>query len=161
ARNGEIIAFTAACVLANLALGVLGRTRAPADAAPHPTDALRWMAAWFATAIWCLFGPRYDRPMLLPATCMLVVAALPYIVWLVRAPALRYLFVTIAIVVHATSWWSALTRYHGHHTVAAARMDALENAKPGDTVTIEHYTPAPEDDWFLGEDLYSARLRQL
>src|SRR5262249_5106240 len=103
ARNGEIIAFTAACVLANLALGGAGRTRAPAHAAPPPTDALRWMAAWFATAIWCLFGPRYDRPMLLPATCMLVVAALPYIVWLVRAPALRYLFVTIAIVVHATS----------------------------------------------------------
>lgn len=161
AKTGELVALTAVLVLANAALGLFNRTRAPADAAPEPTDTLRWMAAWIGTEVWCLFGPHYDRPLVLPATCMLVVAALPYLVWLARAPAIRYVLLTIAILVHAVSWWNALTRYHKHHEMADERMETLSNAKPGDTVTIHHYSPAPEDDWFLGEDLGSAQLRQL
>ena len=140
---------------------MLGRNRAPADAAPDPTDTLRWMAGWLGTAVVCLLGPHYDRAMLLPATCMLVIAALPILAWLGQARAMRYALATVAIVVHASSWWNALTRYHSHHATFVARMDALEHARPGHTVAIHHYSPAPEDDWFLGEDLGNARLRQL
>lgn len=160
-ETGEVISLVVAFVLANLALGMLGRGRAPAEGAPDSAETLRWMGAWFATAIWCLFGPKYHQAMLLPATCMLVVGALPYLMWLAQSRILRYVLVAFALVVHGAAWTIALTRYHLHGAEAAARMHAIETARPGDVVKVAPYWPVPEDSWFVGEDLDFARLRQL
>ena len=70
------------------------RARSPGDlrrrSRPDARETLRWSIAWFATAIWCLFGPHFYEATLLPATCLLVIATLPYLAGSRRRAPLRF-----------------------------------------------------------------------
>lgn len=161
AETGELVSFVAAFVLLDLVLGMLGRARAPADARPDPTDTLRWLVAWFATALWCLFGPKYNEAATLPATCMLVIAAVPYFLWLARSPWLRYALIAIIVVVHAVVWIKSIATYREAGAEGAARFAAIEATAPGRKVVVRPYTIMKATFWFYGEDFDRVRTRQL
>ncbi len=160
-ETGQVVSLLGALLLANAALGAFGRTRAPADGRPDPGDTLRWSIAWFLTTIWCLFGPRYKEATTLPATYMIVVAALPSFLWLARSRPLRIALVVIVILAHAIVWTAMLTRYHRFGAEGAARIAAIESAPKGTVAKIRPYSDIAETFWFPGEDLVFARQRQL
>ncbi|HEY5946295.1 MAG TPA: DUF6056 family protein [Kofleriaceae bacterium] len=160
-ETGEIIAFVMALVVADMILGVLGRPHADQATRPDARDTLRWVLAAFATTAWCLFGPHYNEATLLPVTCLLVIAALPYVLWLANVRALRLLIVAAVVGVHVIAWSLALTAYHRFGAEGARRMAILQSTKPATTAIIEPYSVVPTSFWFFGEDLDNARMRQL
>jgi hypothetical protein len=162
-ENGEIVALVAALILADRVLAMLGRGRASQDPQhqPDPTESLRWFAAWFASSIWIQFGPKYNEALLVPATCMFVIGALPYLLWIATSRWLRYLVVTFAIAVHLIAWTIALVTYHQFGTEFADRLAAMESAPKGGTATIHPYSDIRPNFWFMGEDLGPVRLRML
>jgi hypothetical protein len=158
--GGRLVAMIAAFVMVDLGLGALGRTRADATAMPDLGEPLRWFLASFATAIWCLFGPRYYEATFLPATCLLVIATLPFALWLATSRPLGIAIVIGVVAVHAIVWPIAVTSYHRFGAQGIARMSVLEQTKPGEVAIVTFYTPAQPTFWFPGEDLSPARLRQ-
>jgi hypothetical protein len=156
---GRAIALVAALALSDAAAGAFGRARATGDA-PDPTDALRWFAASIATSVYCLFGPKYYDPTLVPATCMVAIAALPYLVWLATSPLVRYATIATAVIVHAIVWPLALVRYHGFGEEGAARLAAITATPPNSIARITPYSRVLSSFWFFGEDLFTAQLRQ-
>jgi len=158
---GEIVSMVLAFYLLDVCLGALKRARAPIEERPETRDTLRWFIAWFATSIWCLFGPHYTEAMLLPATCMIAIAALPYLMWLARSRTIRILLVVLAVAVPAIAWSIALVKYHRFGREGAERLQILETTKPGEIAVIAPYSQTLESFWFMGEDLGAARLRQL
>ena len=158
---GEVISFVLALVLADVALGLLGRSRAPVDARPDPTHPLHWLIAWFLTSVWCLFGPDYDQFLLLPATCMLIIAAVPTLAWLAQSHILRYVLIATAVAVHIIAWSIVLVHSHDIGEQGAARMRILQSTPPGQIAVIPTYNPVPPSSWFHGEDFDLNRVRQL
>jgi hypothetical protein len=162
-ETGKVISLLAALILVDVTLGVFGRTaaRAPADARPDPTDTLRLAAVWLGTTIWCLFGPKYTEATTLPATCILVVAALPYFRWLARARIFRLVLVAIAVAIYAYVWTMMLATYHRLGAEGAARLAAIESAPKGTVVTCKPYSEIAETFWFMGDDMQKPHERQL
>jgi hypothetical protein len=160
-ETGELIAFVLALVLADMVLGLLRRPRADDASRPDPAEALRWLLGSFAVTAWCLFGPQYNESTLFPVTCMLAVAALPFVLWLASARPLRILIIAVAIAVNLVAWSLALASYKKFGEQATQRMAILESAQPGTIAAIAPYSVVPTSFWFKGEDLDNARLRQL
>jgi hypothetical protein len=160
-EGGEVVSLVAALTLVDAALGRLGRGRADSETRPEPTDSLRWFGVWLAIAVWCLFGPHYNEATLLPASCVLVVAALPHLLWLTSSRDLRVLINVFAVGVHLIVWPMAIAKYHRIGAEGMARMAIIEGAPPGGHAVITPYSQIPADFWFLGEDLGIARQRQL
>jgi hypothetical protein len=150
-----------ALVLVNHLLAMFKRPAAAANQRPDARSSLGWLAAWFATAIWCLFGPRYNEATLLPATCMLVLGALPVLLWLSNARFIRWCLLGIVVGVHAIVWPIALVKYHRFGADAEVRMATLEGTPDGQIAFIEPTSQIPADFWFPGEGLGIARQRQL
>ena len=159
-ETGEIIALVAALVLLDHLLGVLGRGRATGER-PDPGDTLRWAVGSFLVAIWCLFGPKYNEATLVPVTCMLAIAALPYLVWLTSSRWLRVVIIAFAVGVHVIAWSLSLATYHRFGAEGALRQTTLENTKPGAIAFVRPYEQIAPSFWFFGENLGFARLRQL
>lgn len=160
-EGGEIISLVLVLVLANHLLGMVGRPNAPAEARPDAKGPLGWLAAWFATAIWCLFGPKYNEATLLPASCMLVIGALPVLFWLAEAKWLRACLIGIAVGVHLIVWPIALAKYRAFGNEGDLRMATLERTPKGQKAYIHAAAQIPPDFWFPGETLGIARQRQL
>ncbi|HTL31584.1 MAG TPA: DUF6056 family protein [Kofleriaceae bacterium] len=160
-EGGEIVSLVAAFALANFTLGMFGKPVASEDNRPAAGETLWWFGIWFAMALWCLFGPRYNEATLLPATCILVIAALPFLLWLVSSRVLRVPVIAFAIGVHVIVWTLALAKYHEVGHEGAVRLATLQNAKPGMRVIIEPYRQIPPDFLFLGEDLHIAKIREM
>jgi len=160
-ETGEIVAFVVALGLLDVALRLFRRPHAADDGRPDPTDTLRWLLGAFATAIWALFGPKYNEATLFPVTCLLVVGALPYLVWLATARFTRIVLVVVAIAVHAITWSTMLAKYHKLGTEGFARMTALEATPKGQIAYVPRFSQTGSDFWFMGEDLWLARLRSL
>ena len=158
---GKLVSLVAALVLADLALGAFGRSRAAADARPDAADTSRWLVAWFATAVWCLFGPKYFDATLLPATCLIVIAGLPYLVWLATSRVLRYAIIALVVGVHAIAWPFALVTYHRFGGEGFTRMEALQLTPPGEVAHVKPYSQILSNAWFFGEDLATTQLRNL
>ncbi|HMG24256.1 MAG TPA: hypothetical protein VK607_23135, partial [Kofleriaceae bacterium] len=90
---GQLISLLLLLALARLVLEAVRpgtASRAGADELPPPRETLTWFWTWLLTCVACLFGPRYGEPTLLPATLVLVIAALPYVRWLCATRALRW-----------------------------------------------------------------------
>jgi hypothetical protein len=149
-------------VVALLAVvAALLRVSPPADERPDATVALRWFGAFAATAVWCLFGPHYFEATLLPATCLLVAGALPFVTWYARVPALRRAIAVFAIAVHAIVWPLAIASSHHFGVEGEARMAVLEHTPPGELAVVKPYSQILGTPWFFGEDLATAHQRSL
>jgi hypothetical protein len=160
-ETGETITLVATFVLADLVLGVIGRQRATADGRPSDGETLAWVLGSFVVAIWCQFGPRYNEAALFPVTCMLVIAAVQYLMWLATSRILHMLIVGVVVGVHAIVWPMSLVKYHQYGHEGFARMAALERTKPGAVAYVDRYSQITPTFWFFGEDLGFARQRQL
>jgi hypothetical protein len=159
---GRVISLIAALVLVDLCLAAAGRARASLDGCPDPKDGARWLAGWFVTSVWCLFGPHHYEATFLPATCMIVIAALPYLMWLASSKPIRYVIVGFAIGVHVVVWATVLTTYHKVGKEADVRMAILQHEAKSDRIPqLEPYSQVLPSSWFFGEDLALTRLRQL
>ncbi|MBV8757911.1 MAG: hypothetical protein JO257_11565 [Deltaproteobacteria bacterium] len=153
AEAGKIISLVVALVLVER----VSKVRAAGEA---PIEGRGWLYAWLPTTIWCLFGPRYNEATLFPSTLVIAIGALPYLLWLATARRLRIFLVAFAAVVQLIAWPIALVHYHRLGAEGAARLAALQAAKPGTVATVRPYSQIASDFWFLGEDLSAAKLRQ-
>jgi hypothetical protein len=97
----------------------------------------------------------------LPASCLLVIGALPVLLWLATAKWLRGVLIGIAVGVHAIVWPIALSKYHGFGAEGELRMATLEHTPKGQKAFIHALAQIPPDFWFPGETLGIARQRQL
>lgn len=158
---GELISFTAAFFILDLVLAAVGKTSAPASERPEATQPI-WLAVIaFATVIVCLFGPKYNEPLLLPATTLVIVACVPFTLWLARVPLTRYLLIALVVIVHATAWSIALAKYRRLGSEGEARLAKLQSAEPTKVAVVPPYSQTLSDFWFIGEDLGIARVREL
>jgi hypothetical protein len=160
-EGGEVVSLVAALVLTDVVARTFGRPHASVEGRPDPTDSLLWFGAWFVASIWCLFGPRYNEYMLLPASCMIVIGALPYMTWLFSSRLLQVPLIVLAVGVHLIAWSFMIKNYYGYGREGAERLAAFEQAKPGTTVFVKRLSLLTPDFWFMGEDLAIARQRQL
>lgn len=160
-EGGEIVSLVLLLVLANYVLGMFGKPNADVEKRPDAKSSLGWFAAWWGTAIWCLFGPKYNEPLLVPASCMLVIGALPALLWLAEAKWLRVFMIVVAVGVHVIVWPLALSKYSAYGAEGRVRMATLEHTKKGETAFIHPTKQIPADFWFPGETLAIARQRQL
>jgi hypothetical protein len=162
-EGGQLIALVLLLALAKLGIDQLrphARPEAPAVELPEPRETHAWFWGWFATCVVCLFGPRYSEATLLPATLMLVIAALPYVAWLCATRVLRWAIIAIAIGVHATAWATALALFAKLGGEFDDRMARLERAPAGSVAVIAPYSEVLPTSWFFGED-WSSPGRQL
>jgi hypothetical protein len=160
-ESGRLVALVLALVVANACLVATRRPAAAADERPDTGDALKWFVGWFATALLCLFGPRYYEATTFPATCMVVVAALPALLWLATARPLRIVLVTFAIAVHAFAWTMSLVQYHRFGAEGAERLAILANTPPGRVASVPPYSQVLPTFWFFGDDFDKPRTRGL
>jgi len=158
---GELVSLVLAFVLGNLVLAGFGRAHAPSSELPDARQARWWFVAWFATVIWCLFGPRYGDATLVPATVMLVVGAIPVFAWLARSPLLRALMIGLVIGTHAVVWIGSLVTYRDLAPQAAARLATFEQTPRGEVATVPSYPKVLSSFWALGEDFGAAGPRQM
>jgi hypothetical protein len=165
-EGGQLVSLVLLLVLAKLAIDAM-RTRSqaplpPAAAAPlpDPRETLSWAWAWLGICVVSLFGPRFGDPTLLPATLVLVVAALPYVQWLCATPALRVLIVGTALGIHAVAWYGAVSETARIHDEFRARLATLERTPAGEVAVIPPYSELRPTPWFGGED-WSVASRQL
>lgn len=157
---GELISLVAAFALGNAVVGALGRRHAVQADAPSPNEACRWLLAWFLTAAWCLFGPRYGESTLLPATICLVVGAAPFFGWLAASPVIRVLLAVLAIATHLVVWTLSLASYHTLGTEGRERLAILQRTPPAEVATVPRYSQLMPSFWVLGEDWGAAAPRQ-
>ena len=153
AQAGKIISLVVGLVLVDRA----AKTRASGT---PPTEGLAWLYAWLPTMIWCLFGPRYNEATLFPATLLVAIGALPYLLWLASSRPLRIVLVAFAAAVQLIAWPLALVHYHRIGTEGAVRLATLSAAKPNAVAIVPPYSQIASDFWFLGEDLSAAKIRQ-
>ncbi len=158
---GKIVSLVAVFALVDLGRGAFGRARVAADGRPDPRESAVLLVMYLATSVWCIFGPKYYEATLFPATCVLVVAALPWLLWFATARGHRLALVAFAVAVHAIAWTLALVDYHWIGAEGGTRLALLERARPGETVTVPAYREILPSPMFFGEDFMTARLRQL
>lgn len=158
---GELVALTAGLVLLNAVLRASGRAHASVTEAPEPRETRRWLVAWFGTAIWCMFGPRYVDATLLPATAVAIFAALPYLQWLATTRWLRGGLVGIALGAHVVVWSFSLVLYRKIAVQRDERMATLLSTPPGEIARLHPYWDVVPTFWFLGEDFGTSGPRQL
>lgn len=161
AEIGELISLTAAFFLVDVVLGAFDKPRAPAGERPDVRSPIAWLVVALATSIVCLFGPRYNEALLLPATCIVLVTCLPFVLWLARAPLTRYLVIALVVIVHVAAWSIALSKYHRFGIEGDARFATMRTTKPGEPAVVKPYSQTLSDFWFLGEDLGAAKVREL
>jgi len=152
---GQLISLLLLLALARLVLEAVRpgtASRAGADELPPPRETLTWFWTWLLTCVACLFGPRYGEPTLLPATLVLVIAALPYVRWLCATRALRWAIAAIVVGVHAINWATALPLFAGLDDEFHGRVARLERTPAGGVAVIAPYSEALPTRWFYGED---------
>ncbi|MBA3817525.1 MAG: hypothetical protein H0X17_01415 [Deltaproteobacteria bacterium] len=150
-EGGELVTLVLLLVLARI---VLARVR-PAEALlplPDARESLRWFGVWFALSVFALFGPRYNETTLLPATLVLCIAALPYLLWVLSSRVLRLVVVGLAIGVHLVAWSRGFTRVVPLGQQYEQRMATLERAPAESVAVIEPYSRILPSFWFFGED---------
>lgn len=157
---GRAVSLVAALVLAYVVLATYRRGHGARDGRPEPADALCWLVASLLTSAFCLFGPRYAEATLFPVTCIVVIGALPWLLWLTRVRPLRFVIVALVIVTHAVVWPTALVQYHDYGAEGRDRWARLAAARGG-TAVLEPYSQIRASYWFFGEDMASAASRQL
>lgn len=158
---GELVSLTSAFFMFDLVLGAFRKRRAPASERPDVGAPIALFLIAFATSIVCLFGPKYNEALLLPATCLVIVACAPFLLWLAQAPVTRYLMIAIVVIVHATAWSIALAKYHQFGSEGDARIAKLQSTAPSQVAVVRPYSQTLSDFWFIGEDLGAARVREL
>lgn len=131
------------------------------DARPSGREAFACLVAYLVTSVWCILGPKYYEATLLPATCLLVVGALPWLLWFATARGYRLALAGFTVAVHAVAWSLALVSYHGIGAEGAARQDALDRTPSGEVATLPTYSQILPTFFFFGEDLANPRMRQL
>lgn len=130
------------------------------DAAPSPREARWWFWTWLALCAIALVGPRYSEASLLPATMALAIGALPFVLWLSRTRALRFVLAGLFVAIPAACWATALATYAEMHDEFEARLAQLRATPPGQVAVIAPYARFRPDGWTLGED-WSSASRQL
>jgi hypothetical protein len=158
---GELMSLTTAFFMLDLVLGAFGKQRAPASERPDVRPPIALSVIAFATSVVCLFGPKYNEALLLPATCLVLIACVPFVLWLARAPLTRYLVIALVIIVHVTAWSIALAKYHRFGSEGDARIATLQSTAPAQVAVVRPYSQTLSDFWFIGEDLGAARVREL
>jgi hypothetical protein len=158
---GKVVALVAVFALVDLGRGVFGRSRVPVESRPEARESAWLLFAYLATSVWCLFGPKYFEATLLPATCLLVVAALPWLLWFATARGHRLVLVVFAVAVHAVAWSVALHDYRTIGAEGAERQRILEHTHAGGTAVVHPFHDILPTSFFFGEDLAQARMRQL
>ncbi|MEP6859973.1 MAG: hypothetical protein ABJE66_05095 [Deltaproteobacteria bacterium] len=159
---GKVVSLVAAFALVELGRRVFGRLVAgDDDAQPDPRASAWLVVAYLATSVFCLFGPHYYEATLLPATLVLVVAAVPWLLWFARQRGYRITLIAFVVAVQVIAWATSLATYHWIGEEGARRMELIAAAKPGDVVTVPPYSDILATNWFFGEDFSTARMRQL
>lgn len=169
--GGQLIALVLLLALAELVLGpAAGSAPHPAGRAgsapawnaelPDPRETRAWLWTWLGICVACLFGPRYSEATLLPATLVLVIAALPYVRWLCSARVLRWTIAAIAVGVHAVAWPTALVLFARLGGEFRDRVARLERTPAGSIAVVAPYSEVLPSSWFFGED-WARASRQL
>ena len=157
---GKLVALVAVFALVELGRRVFGR--ASSDEGQPDARASAWLViGYLGTSVLCIFGPRYYEATLLPATLVLVVGAVPWLMWFARQRGYRITLVAFVIAVHVVAWAVSLASYRWIGEEGSRRMALIAGAKPGEVVTVPPYSEILASNWFFGEDFSTARLRQL
>lgn len=161
-ETGQIIALLLLLALAKLAIDAWWPAqRPPTNAPPLPArETLAWLGGWLAICVACLCGPRYSEATLLPATLVLVIAALPYVAWLCETRVVRGALGALAVGLHVVVWSTGLVVLHQLSGEFQDRMARLAATPPGGTAVISPYSQNAPNNWFYGED-WGPSSRQL
>ncbi|CAN5673678.1 hypothetical protein BH11MYX1_BH11MYX1_00820 [soil metagenome] len=158
---GKVVALVAVFALIELGRRTFGKARSSERDKPDTRTAARLLVAYLGLSVFCIFGPKYYEATLFPATCVLVVATLPWLLWFAQLRAFRITLAVFAFVVHAIAWGASLETYRRVGKEGAARFAVLSKAAPGSSPTVAPYSEILQSTWFFGEDFSTARLRQL
>jgi hypothetical protein len=156
---GKVVALVAVFVLVELGRRTAGRT--PLTGEPEQRVTVRLVVGYLAASVFCVFGPKYYESTLFPATLLLVVAALPWLMWFASARGYRIALIAFVVGVHAIAWTLSLVMYHRIGAEGAMRQRILEHTQPGDVAIVQPYSEILSNNFFFGEDLSTTRLRQL
>lgn len=158
---GRIVALVAVLALIELGRRTYGKTGIADDTRPGARTTARLLAAYLGVSVLCIFGPKYYEATLFPATCLLVIAALPWLVWFARLRGFRIALAVFAVAVHAVAWGMTLRTYRSLGEEGASRFAVISKAQAGSAATVTPYSQILQSAWVFGEDLSTARLRQL
>ena len=157
---GKVVALVAMFALIELGRRVYGKAISDEDRPDSRTSA-RLLIAYLAISVFCIFGPKYYEATLFPATCVLVIAVLPWLLWFAKLRGFRIALVVFAVAVHAIAWGVSLKTYRWIGKEGAARFAVISKAAPGSNLTVAPYSEILQSAWFFGEDFSTTRLRQL
>jgi len=163
-EGGQLISLLLLLALARRVLEAVRPGASPdagADELPPPRETLSWFWTWLGTCVACLFGPRYGEATLLPATLVLVIAALPYVRWLCATRALRRAIAVTVVGVHVLDWATALPLFAGLDDEFHDRVARLERTPAGGVAVIAPYSEALPTSWFYGEDFALATRQRV
>jgi hypothetical protein len=158
---GKIVALVAVFALVELAMRTFGRTRLSDDTRPDSRVTVRLLYGYAATSVLCMFGPKYYESTLFPATCLLVVAALPWLAWFAENRGYRIALIAFALAVHAIAWTGAIISYHRFGAEGRTRRDILAYTPKGTVAVVQPYSEVLPTYYFFGEDFNTPRMRQL
>jgi hypothetical protein len=158
---GKVVALVAALGIIELGRRTFGSAPIPDDERPSARTTVHLLMAYLGTSVLCTFGPKYYEATLFPATCLLVIAALPWLAWFARLRGMRIALVVFTVAVHTVAWGMALKTYRSLDKEGAARLGVLSHSAAGTAVTVAPYTQILQSAWVVGEDFSTARLRQL
>ncbi len=156
---GRIAALVGAFVVVELARRALQRGRL--NDIEQPRGTAGWLVLYFGIVLLAIFGPKYYEATLFPATIILAIATLPWLLWFAEARGYRIALVTFAIGVHLIAWTAALVTYHRLGTEGAVRQALLAHTPKGQVAKAPPYSQIlPSFMWF-GEDFSTPRMRQM
>ena len=159
-KGGGLIALFLLLALARLLIDALRRDVTPRVELPPPRESYTWFWTWAVLVVLYLVGPRFGDAILLPATLVLVIAALPYLPWLSATAAMRRTVIAIVVGIHLIAWPTALLKYAELGGEFHDRVARLERTPPGAVAVIPPYTAALPTSWSFGED-WNQPSRQL
>jgi hypothetical protein len=158
---GKVVALVGVFALIELGRRTFGKVGVPDDDRPDAPTSARLLVAYLASSVLCMFGPKYYEATLFPATCLLVVAALPWLLWFARLRGFRIALAVVAVAVHAVAWGMALKTYRWIGEEGAARFAVISKAAAGSSPTVPPSSEILQSAWFVGEDFITPRVRQL
>lgn len=156
---GRIVAFVGVFAVVELARRALDRGRLNDIEQPRGTG--KAIVLYFAIVVLCIFGPKYYEATLFPATVILAIAALPWLMWFAEARGYRIALSAFAVGVHVIAWTAALVTYHRLGGEGAVRDALFRHAPPGSVAKAPPYSQILPSFFWFGEDLSTPRMRQM
>jgi len=147
-------------LLAVVGLAVLLRRRRDDAGAPDAGRSLEAVVAWLGLGVVAQLGPRGNDAVWLPAALALVVAVLPWALWLAHARVARSVAIGVVVLLHVVVWRRALVTYAAIRDEAAVRLAVIARTPVGEIARVAPRRQIVGDAWWIGEDWLDAAPRE-